>query len=125
MTLEELADRMGYDSVSTLARQLNPNDEARRFPASKLNLICEIFDDYSPVDHICGRARRVAIELPEADGKIDHEMLAKVAETSGQAMAKTVMSLEDGRVDEGEKKILRPIYLALAKYVNNVLGLLN
>ncbi len=103
MTLEELADRMGYDSVSTLARQLNPNDEGRRFPASKLVLICQIFDDYTPLEHLCKMSNRAAVPLPKESGRLSSEEASRFLSKLG-GMVKTIAnSMIDGVIDSKER----------------------
>ena len=61
-SIPQLADELGT-SESMLRRQLNPHDEAVRFPASKLLGLMLRTKDFSPLLHLARRCNHLAIDL--------------------------------------------------------------
>ena len=126
ITIEELAEKMGYECSSTLARHLNPNDEKRPFPAAKLLLICKTCNnDFTALDHLNERAGRIAFPIPKIDEDVDLKSLSNFAKTSSKALSKMAECLEDGRIDSQERKDLVETFIEHAQRVNIILAKLN
>ena len=122
-SIEVLADELGYESPSTLARHLNPNDHARPFPLKKLiPLIRACNNDFTALDHIENALSRVAFSTPKQSEEITLKSIGQLAEKSGAAMASMAEALEDGHIDEDERKALTRAMIALSQQVNTILS---
>jgi len=125
-TIETLADELGYESPSTLARHLNPNDHMRPFPLKALiPIIKACNNDCTVLDHIETALGRVAFSVSKNNETVDLKSLSNLAEASGAAMSTMAKTLADGKIDEEEKKALRAVFLTLSQRVNVIMGGLN
>ena len=126
ITIEELADSIGYENPSTLGRHINPNDFSRPFPLKKLiPLIKACNNDFTVLDHIEKNLGRVAFEIPKRTGSISLKNIGTLADKSGKALSTMAEALEDGIIDAGERKELQKVLIELAQRVNTILGKLS
>lgn len=104
-TLEELAELMGYENVSTLGRHLNPDDIARPFPLMKLiPLIMACNNDCSVLDRMESMVGRVAITIPGRKTALDSNSIAMLAKESGEALSTYASALADGDINRTERE---------------------
>ena len=126
ITIEALADAIGYENPSTLARHLNPNDASRPFPVKKLIPIIQACNrDFTVLDHIEKNLGRVAFEIPKNTGTISLKNIGSLADKSGRALSTMADALEDGIIDAEERKQLNKVLIELAQRVNTILGKLS
>ena len=124
LSIECIADTIGV-SVSTLQRYLNPNDTLP-FP---LRLVIPFIracnNDFTALDLLESRLGRTAIEIPRQNEAIDLKSISKLATASGAALSTMADALEDGKIDNQERKDLTDVLIKLSQRVNIILGKLN
>jgi len=126
LSIEWIADTIGV-SVSTLQRYLNPNDPLP-FPLKLfIPFIRACNKDYTALDLLESRLSRTAIEIiPERKNeKINLKSISKLASASGTALSTMADALEDGIIDDQERKDLTDVLINLSQQVNTILGKLN
>jgi hypothetical protein len=126
ISIEALADMLGYESPSTLARHLNHNDHKRPFPLSKLiPIIRACGNDFEVLDHIETALGRVAILLPQKGGTITLKDLSRLVTVCMTAITTMTDAMVDGEIDDQERKDINREFSALMQEVGVNLGKVN
>ncbi|HCY87861.1 MAG TPA: hypothetical protein DHV36_22185 [Desulfobacteraceae bacterium] len=124
LSIEWIADTMGI-SCSTLQRYLNPFDP-RPFP---LRLLLPFMracnNDYAVLDLLESRIGRSAYPVACEGLDISCAEVTKFAKESGKALCTLAGAIEDGVIDEDEKRNCTRELLELQAIVNGLLGRLN
>lgn len=124
LSIEWIADTIGV-SVSTLQRYLNPNDTLP-FPLKLvIPFIRACNNDFSALDLLESRLGRTAIEIPKQNENIDLKSISKLATASGTALSTMADTLEDGKIDNEERKALTKVMIELGQRVNTILSKLS